>query len=127
MVTMSQLDNADKLIRRMHKSYNDARKQIKAAMAECSAGTQTHLAHIKALAELDAKERAEEIAVGIAPQDLQKATQLEYHYVAHVHTIPANRAEAEALVREGMLKDLGKLHYSDEDEAIRKRLEEQFR
>lgn len=121
------LSENEKRIRRMRKSYNDARKLIKEAMAQCSSGTNTHLQHVKALADLDAKERAEEISLGLAPQDLGAATKTEYHYVAFVHTVPANREEALALVRDGMLKDLGKLNYSDEDERIRKELEEKFR
>jgi hypothetical protein len=124
---MSTLSTPEKLIRRMHKSYNDARKLIKKAMAECSVGTNTHLQHVKALAELDAKERAEEIEIGIVPQDLQKATKTEYHYIAHVHVMPANRAEAEAIVQAQTAKEVSKLHYTDADEAIRKQLEEDFK
>jgi len=124
---MSTLSTPEKLIRRMHKSYNDARKLIKAAMAECSVGTNTHLQHVKALAELDAKERAEEIAIGIVPQDLQQATKTEYLFVAHCHTIPANREELKKLLDEQALKACKGLHYSDEDECIRKELEEQFK
>jgi hypothetical protein len=123
---MSTLSTPEKLIRRMHKSYNDARKLIKAAMAECSVGTNTHLMHVKALAELDAKERLEEISIGIVPQDLQQATRTEYHYIAHVHVMPANRAEAKALVRAETAKDVSKLHYSDADEEIRRKLEQEF-
>jgi hypothetical protein len=123
---MSTLSTPEKLIRRMHKSYNDARKLIKAAMAECSSGTNTHLQHVKALAELDAKERAEEISIGIVPQDLQKATKTEYLYVAHCHTVPANREELEKLLSEQALKACKGLHYSDADEEIRRKLEQDF-
>ena len=123
---MSTLSTPEKLIRRMHKSYNDARKLIKQAMAKCSVGTNTHLQHVKALAELDAKERAEEIAIGIVPQDLQKAAKTEYLYVAHCHTVPANREELEKLLSEQAIKACKGLHYTDADEAIRKQLEEKF-
>ena len=119
--------DSEKRIRRMRKSYNDARKLIKAAMAECSSGTNTHLQHVKALAELDAKERAEEISLGLAPQDLGAATKTEYLFVAHCHTIPANREELKKLLDEQALKACKGLHYSDEDERIRKELEEQFK
>lgn len=124
---MSTISTPDKLIRRMHRSYSDARKRIKEAMAACSVGTNTHLQHVKALAELDAKERAEEIAIGIVPQDLQQATRTEYHYVAFVHTIPASREEMEKLLSEQAIKACKGLHYSDADEAIRKGLEEGFK
>jgi hypothetical protein len=117
----------EKRIRRMRKSYNDTRKLIREAMEKCSSGTNTHLQHVKALAELDAKERAEEIALGLAPQDLGRATKTEYHFVAHCHVLPANREEAEALVAAQTRKDVAKLHYSDADEAIRKQLEEKFK
>ncbi len=124
---MSTQSTPEKLIRRMHRSYNDARKLIKQAMAECSVGTNTHLQHVKALAELDAKERAEEIAIGIVPQDLQKATKTEYLYIAHCHTIPANREEMEKLLNAQAIKACKGLHYEPADEAIRKDLEEKFK
>ena len=124
---MSTLSTPEKLIRRMHKSYNDARKQIKEAMKQCSPGTQTHLHHVKALAELDAKERAEEISIGIVPQDLQKATKTEYLFVAHCHTIPANREELAKLLDEQAIKACKGLHYDEDSEAIRRELEEKYK
>lgn len=123
---MSSLTDEAKRIKRMRKSYNDARKQIKSAMEQCSAGTQTHLAHIKALNELDSKERAEEIALGLSPQNLGAMVATEFLYIAHCPVIPTNRAELEKLLGERMVKACKDLHYSDEDEAIRKQLAEDF-
>jgi len=111
----------------MRRSYNDARKQIKTAMAECSAGTAVHLQHIKALAEIDSNERAEEIALGLSPQNLGALTKTEFHYIAHVHVLPANRAEAEAIVRSQIKKETAELNYSEADEAIREQLEKDFK
>lgn len=122
---MTLTDEA-KRIKRMRKSYNDARKQIKAALAICSPGSNTHLSHIKALAELDTKERAEEIALGLSPQNLGALVTTAFLYIAHCPTIPANRAELEKLLGNRMLKASDGLHYTDADEAARAQLAEEY-
>jgi hypothetical protein len=122
-----KLSEETKRIRRMRKSYNDARKQIKAALAICSIGSNTHLAHIKALAELDTKERAEEIALGLSPANLGAMVTTEFVYVAHVQAMPANRAELEKLLGKQMVKAVDGLHYDDADEAIREELKQEYR
>src|ERR1019366_3630028 len=58
------------IIERMRKSYADARKQMKKALLECKVGTAVYLQHVRALADLDAAERAEEIELGLSPQNL---------------------------------------------------------
>lgn len=115
-----------KQIQNMRSSYRKARKQLNASLKVCSLGTNSYLANVKAIAELDAKEREEEIRMGLQPANVGTLTKAEFLYIAHTSVMPANRAEAEALVRNQMLKDVPKLHYSDEDEAIRKQLDEQF-
>lgn len=123
---MSSLTEEAKRIKRMRKSYNDARKQVKEAMAQCSAGTNTHLAHIKALAEIDSNERAEEIALGLSPANLGAMVTTSFVYVAHCPTIPANKAELEKLLHGQMVKACADVHYEPEDEAIRQSFEESF-
>jgi hypothetical protein len=122
-----KLSEETKRVKRMRKSYNDARKQMKAALAICSIGSNTHLAHIKALAELDTKERAEEIALGLSPANLGALVITEFVYVAHVQAMPANRAELEKLLGKQMVKAVDGLHYDDADEAIREELKQEYR
>jgi len=123
---MSTLTDEQRRIKRMRKSYNDARKNIKAAMAECSAGTNTHLSHIKALAEIDSNERAEEIALGLSPANLGAMVATEFVYVAHCASIPANKAELEKLLGKQMQKACDDLHYTDEDEQTRAALAKEY-
>jgi hypothetical protein len=122
-----KLSEEAKRIKRMRKSYNDARKQMKAALAICSVGSNTHLAHIKALAELDTKERAEEIALGLSPANLGAMVTTEFIYVAHVQGMPANRAELAQLLTKQITKAVDGLHYDDADEAIREQLQSEFK
>jgi hypothetical protein len=122
-----KLSEETKRIKRMRKSYNDARKQMKAALAICSVGSNTHLAHIKALAELDTKERAEEIALGLSPANLGAMVTTEFVYVAHVQAMPANRTELAQLLKKQITKAVDGLHYDDADEAIREQLQSEFK
>ena len=122
-----KLSEETKRIKRMRKSYNDARRQMKAALAICSMGSNTYLAHIKALAELDTKERAEEIALGLSPANLGAMVTTEFIYVAHVQAMPANRAELAQLLGKQMVKAVDGLHYDDADEAIREQLQSEFK
>ena len=123
---MSTLSTHEKLIRKLTRDHNATIKRLEAARNVCSIGTNSYRQYEQTIAEERRKHTAQLVEFGIIPQDLQKATKTEYHYVAHCHTIPANRAEAEALVHAGMLKEIGKLHYTDADEAIRKELEEKY-
>jgi len=124
---MTTLSDLEKRIKAMRRSYNTARKQLTKAMGECRAGTNVFLQHVKALADIDAQERAEAIALGIAPQDEGRVSKTSYHYVAFVHTVPASREDAEALVQANMVKELPKLSYTERDEEIRKQLQEEFK
>lgn len=61
------------------------------------------------------------------PQDLLKATKTEYLYIAHSHTVPANREELATLLSRQQQKACEGLHYSEADEAIRTKLEQEFK
>ena len=124
---MSTLSTPEKLIRKLTRDHNATIKRLEAARDVCSIGTNSYRQYEQTIAEERRKHTAQLVEFGVIPQDLQQATKTEYHYVAFVHTMPANRAEAEALVRAGMLKDVAKLHYTDADEEIRRKLEENFR
>ena len=121
-----KITDEQKRIRRMRRSYNDSRKQIKEAMAKCSVGTNTHLAHIRALSELDSKEREEEIKLGLSPQNLGAMIATEFLYISHVPVLPASREELDRILGKQMIKACEGLHYDEADEEIRRDLEEHF-
>jgi hypothetical protein len=122
-----KLSDEQKRIKRMRKSYNTARKQIADAMKETRAGTAVHLQYVKALAELDTKERAEEIALGLAPQNLGALVATEFLYVSHVPVCPANRAELEKILGAQIVKACTGLNYSEADEAMREQLQGEYK
>lgn len=115
-----------KLITRMRRSYASARRTMKKALEQCTPGSSTYLQHIKALADLDAAEREEEIRLGLAPSNLAAVVKPEFLFISHVSTIPANRAELEKLLGKRMEKDCEELCYDEEDERIRQQFEEDF-
>jgi hypothetical protein len=121
------LTDEAKRVKKLHKSYNDTRKRMKAALAICSPGSNTHLAHIKALSELDSREREEEIALGLTPANLGALVTTAFLYVAHCPTVPANRAELEELLGNRMVKASDGVHYEEADEAIREQLQSEFK
>jgi len=120
------LTEAEKLVKRMRRSYGSARRTMQKALKQCTPGSSTYLQHIKALADLDAAEREEEIKLGLTPQNLGATAKTEFLFISHVSTIPANRQELEKLLGKRMAKDCEGLCYSDEDEAIREELEEKY-
>ena len=124
---MTTLSDTEKRVRRMRKSYNDTRKQIKKAMEQCSPGTNTHLHHVKALSELDAKERAEEIALGLVPQDLGAVTKTHFAYVSHVASIPTTREELQTLLEQQKQKAVKGLHMTEADDAVREKFQQEFK
>jgi hypothetical protein len=124
---MSTLTDEAKRVKKLHKSYNDARKRITAAMAECSIGTAVYLQYSKALQELDTKERAEEISLGLTPANLGAMITTEFVYVAHCPVIPSNKAELEKLLGKQLRKASEGLCYSDAEEAIKADLQTEFR
>jgi len=89
-----------KLVREMRQSYEDARKRITDAMAECSPGTAVYLQYVKALADIDAQEREEAIKLGLTPANLGAATKPEFLFVSHTSATPANRTELQKLLTE---------------------------
>ena len=114
------------IIERMRKSYADARRQMKKALRECKVGTGVYLQHVRALADLDAAEREEEIKLGLSPQNLGALIQTHFTFVAHVCTVPYTDAALKKLLGTRMKKAAEGLHVSDDDNAIREALEQEF-
>ena len=114
------------IIARMRKSYALARKQMKKALRECNVGTAVYLQHVRALADLDAAERDEEIKLGLSPSNLGALVQTHFTFVAHSCTVPTTAAALERILGTQMRKAAEGLCVSDEDVAIRRQLEEEF-
>lgn len=123
---MPPLTEAVKLVAKMRRSYNAARREIKKAQKECTPGTQVYLQHIKALADLNAAEREEEIKLGISPSNLSTGVKTEFLFVSHVATIPTSREELQKLLGARLKKECEGLYLEDEDEAIREDFEKQY-
>lgn len=113
-------------IERMRKGYKQARKRINKAIRECVAGTAVHLQHIKALSELDKQERAEEIALGLSPQNLGAAITTSFTYIAHCPVIPSTPEQRDQLLHDRLTAACKGLHIEPDDEAIRQQLAEEF-
>jgi len=120
------MSESEKLIMRMRKSYQSARRTLKKSLEKCSVGTSAYLQHIKAMAELDAKEREEEISLGLTPQNLGAVSKPEFVFVSHIQVVPGTKKELEKLLSQQMQKACEGLYLSDDDERIRKELEEQY-
>ena len=114
-------------VERMRASYETARTQIKDGMAECRPGTGVYLSHVKALSEIDAAERSEEVKLGLSPQNLGAVTRTFYAYVALVAVVPNTRAELNRMLAERDGKALDGLHLTPEDEAVRDELAGEFK
>ncbi|MFZ0859973.1 MAG: hypothetical protein WCA27_14925 [Candidatus Sulfotelmatobacter sp.] len=124
---MSTLSTHEKLIRKLTRDHNATIKRLEAARDVCSIGTNSYRQYEQTIAEERRKHTAQLVEFGIIPQDLQKATKTEYLYISHCHTVPANREEMEKLLSEQAIKACKGLHYSDADEEIRRKLEQDFK
>ncbi len=123
---MSQLSDHQKLIKKLTRDHNATVKRLEAARDVCSVGTNSYRQYEESIASERRKHVASLVEFGVIPTDLGKATRTEFHYVAHVHVMPASREEAEALVRSQIKKDIPKLAISDADTAIRNTLEQEY-
>jgi hypothetical protein len=112
----------------MRRSYDVARKTIKKAMKQAVPGTKTFLDHAQAMVALDSKERAEEISLGLSPENLGSVIQTRYVYVAHCPVLrtDASNEEVAAAVKERDEKARHGLHMEPEDIEGRRKLDEEF-
>ncbi len=124
---MTSLSTHEKLIRKLTRDHNATIKRLEAARDACSIGTNSYRQYEVSIADERRKHTAQLVEFGIIPQELQKATKVEYLYVAHCHTVPANREELQRLLSEQAIKACKGLHYDEDSERIRKELEEKFR
>ncbi len=124
---MSQLNQHEKLIRKLTRDHNATIKRLEAAREVCSVGTNSYRQYEESIASERRKHIAALVEFGVVPQDLAALSKTEFIYVAHVQAMPANRAELEKLLGKQMVKASDGLHYDDPDEAIREQLQSEYR
>jgi hypothetical protein len=120
------VNDHEKLIRQMKRDHAKLIKQFDEAVAQCSVGTRTHTNLLETKSKANERHRAELVKFGVVPQDLRSASKTEFVYIAHCPTVPANRKELEELLNKQLLKACEGLHYSEQDEVIRAKFEEDF-
>ena len=117
----------EKLVRQMKRDHKALMVQFDDAIKQCTVGTQTHTRLLEAKSKASERHRAELVKFGVLPENLGAVTKTEFLYVAHVPTVPANRAELDKLLGQQMQKACEGLKYSPEDEAIREQLNQEFK
>jgi hypothetical protein len=121
-----ELTKEQRFIEQLHRDNDRTRRQINKGMKECAPGTANYLAAVKALNELNSKERDELIRLGLVPSDLSIATTTCYHYVSHVPGVFDSRDAAHTAVAKRDAKVADGVATSDEDERVRQGLEAEY-
>lgn len=131
----AKLSAAAKAIAKLEKTHKFVRLDILKALRgkECSPGTNSRLAYLKALQQLEIDFVDQITKMGVLPKNVQAQTTAQYVFKAHVTgggnvtTVPvSNAAEARELERIESKETKKGYFVSEEDEAIRAELEAQF-
>lgn len=123
---MSQLNEHQRLIKRLTKDHNATIKRLEAARDICSIGTNSYRQYEESIASERRKHVQSLVDFGVIPQNLENAQKTEFLYVAFSNVTPANRAELEALLHKQKVKACDGLHVSDEDVRLREEFEGNF-
>jgi hypothetical protein len=127
-----KMSEAEKLMRDLDAGYKHNRKMIEKSMEECGKGTNTYLAHVKALdAQLleYARFRRE---IGMLPKSVAAQTTTEYVFKAHVgkggsvQTTAVNTKQLHDIELAEAKECKKGMADSPEDEAIRAQFEAQY-
>jgi hypothetical protein len=131
----AKLSAAAKAIAKLEKTHKFVRLDILKALRgkECSPGTNSRLAYLKALQQLEIDYVDQITKMGVLPKNVQAQTTKQYVFKAHVTssgnvtTVPVSTpAEVRELERIES-KEMKKGYFmSEEDEEIRAELEAQF-
>lgn len=131
----AKLSAAAKAIAKLEKTHKFVRLDILKALRgkECSPGTNSRLAYLKALQQLEIDYVDQITKMGVLPKNVQAQTTTQYVFKAHlgsggnVSTVPVSTlAEVRELERIES-KEMKKGYFmSEEDEAIRAELEAEF-
>ncbi len=128
-----KLTDADKLIRDLNAGFKANRKLLEQSLAQCSPGTNSYLAHIKALDDQFLKYSEFRREIGVLPKNVGTITEKEFIFKAHASkggAVNTTRISTPAQMQEierAEAKEIKKGQYlSAEDEAIRAGFDEQF-
>ena len=131
----AKLSAAAKAIAKLEKTHKFVRLDILKALRgkECSPGTNSRLAYLKALQQLEIDYVDQITKMGVLPKNVQAQTTRQYVFKAHVTsggnvtTVPvSNAAEVRELERIESKEAEKGYFVSEEDEAIRAELEAAF-
>jgi hypothetical protein len=131
---MSKTD-AEKAVTQLELTHRYARKDILAALKrkECSPGTNSRLAYLKALQQLEIDYVQQITEMGLLPRNVQAQTKTAYVFKAHVGkggtvqtlTVDSKQRLLDITRAEEKEYEAGAAN-SPEDEAIRAQLEAEF-
>ena len=131
----TKLSASAQAIAKLEKTHKFVRLDILKALRakECSPGTNSRLAYLKALQQLEIDYVDQITKMGVLPKNVQAQTTTQYIFKAHVssggtvNTVPvADGAEVRELERIESKEAEKGYFVSEEDEAIRAELEAQF-
>lgn len=131
--TRNRMSESDKLMRDLEANYKSTRKMLLKSLENCRIGTASYLQHLKALDDQFLKYAAFRREIGILPKNVASQTVTKYQFRAVmgkgglVRTVPVQTKE-QALELDHVEQKEAQNGYFDsaEDEAIRKRLDEDF-
>lgn len=131
----NKLSPAEKAVAKLNKAHKFVRLDILKALRgkECSPGTNSRLAYLKALQQLEIDYVEQITKMGVLPKNVQAQTTKKYVFKAHVTSgsnvtaVPVSSvAEVRELERIEAREAKKGYFVSEEDEAIRAALEAQF-
>jgi hypothetical protein len=130
-----KLSDAEKAIDRLDKTHKFVRLDILKALRarECSPGTNSRLAYLKALQQLEIDYVQQITSMGFLPKNVKAQTTTNYVFKAHV--AKSGNVTTVAVSSPSQLRELERIeltemktgHFSsDEDDAIRAQLDAEF-
>jgi hypothetical protein len=126
--------DAEKAISQLQVMHRYVKKDILAALKskECSPGTNSRLAYLKALQQLEIDYVDQITKMGVLPKNVTSQTTTEYIFKAHVskggtvQTMPVNNKQLQDMERAEKREYSKGIADSPEDEAIRAQFEAQY-
>jgi hypothetical protein len=130
----NKLSAAEKAIAKLDKTHKFVRLDILKALRgkECSPGTNSRLAYLKALQQLEIDYVEQITKMGVLPKNVASQTTTEYIFKAHVskggsvQTLPVNNKQLHEMERAERRECKKGMADSPEDEAIRAQFEAQY-
>jgi hypothetical protein len=130
----NKLSDAEKAIAKLDKTHKFVRLDILKALRgkECGPGTNSRLAYLKALQQLEIDYVEQITKMGVLPKNVASQTTTEYIFKAHVsrggsvQTMPVSNKQLHEMERSEEKEYRKGVADSPEDEAIRALFEAQF-